>query len=172
MQIKLPFDCSHGLSQLRDIASVEMKKNFWRNSLIVLLALLGIGALYGGGLLVISPSGEMLGMPISHLDASPFRSFLIPGLILFTILGIWPILLVFALIYPVENKFMQRLNAFYDMHWSWSFTIYVACALIIWIQLQMVFLNAVHWSYTLYMFWAMAILLIALLPKVRGFYQR
>ena len=143
-----------------------------RNILLVLLALLGVGALFGGGVLIISPSGQLFGMPLSMLDNSPFSNFLIPGIILFTVLGLFPCLLVFALLKKPDNKLAERINFFYDMHWSWSFSIYVGFALIIWIQLEMVFVNGVHWSHTLYMFWAVAILFVALLPQMRDFYKK
>jgi len=66
--------------------------------LISLLAFLGLGAIGGGGVLILSPSGELMGMPLSLLDHSPFSSFLIPGIILFTVLGLAPFLLIFALL--------------------------------------------------------------------------
>ena len=34
------------------------------------------------------------------------------------------------------------------MHWAWTGTIYVAFVLIIWVQLEMVFLLAVSWLHT------------------------
>ena len=41
-----------------------MKSTFFRNILIGLLAFLGVGAIFGGGTLIISPSGELPGMPL------------------------------------------------------------------------------------------------------------
>lgn len=38
-----------------------------RNLLLALLALLGLGAIGGGGALTISPSGQLLGMPLALL---------------------------------------------------------------------------------------------------------
>ena len=39
-----------------------------RNILLILLAFLGVGALFGGGVLIVSPSGKLFGMPLSMLD--------------------------------------------------------------------------------------------------------
>jgi hypothetical protein len=149
-----------------------MKTKSIRNLLVFLLALLGLGAIFGGGVLIISPSGKLFGMPLSMLDNSPFNNFLIPGIILFTVLGLVPIGLVFALIKKSQNKFAERFNFYTDMHWAWTYCIYIAFALIIWIQVEMTFLRAVHWSHTLYMFFAIAILFVALLPQVRGQYKK
>jgi hypothetical protein len=54
------------------------------------------------------------------------------------------------------------------MYWGWTRCIYIAFALIAWIQIEMILLRAVHWSLTLYMFWAVAIIFFALLPGVRN----
>ncbi len=142
------------------------------NTLLWLLALLGLGALGGGGLLVAAPSGRLLGMPLTMLAGSPFADFLVPGIILFTVLGVMPCLLVVALLKKPASRCAERLNCFGDMHWAWTGSIYVAVALIGWIQLEMVFLNAVSWLHTVYMGWAVVILLVALLPKVRQLYKK
>jgi hypothetical protein len=148
------------------------KTKLERNVLIFLLALLGLGALGGGGVLIISPTGELIGMPLSMLAPSPFHSFLIPGILLFVILGIFPLLLILALISRRPSPIAERINFFGDMSWQWSFCIYLAFALIIWIQLEMVLLNAVHWLHTVYMFYAIAIIFTTLLPRVRSQYKK
>ena len=142
-----------------------------RNVLLFLLAFLGVGALGGGGLLTASPSGKLMGMPLSMLAHSPFTDFLVPGLILFTVLGVAPCLLVVALLKKPESAFANRLNAFKDMHWAWTGSIYVAFALVGWLQVQMSFLEAVNWLHTGYMLLALVILFVALLPKNRVLYQ-
>lgn len=143
-----------------------------RNILLFLLGFLGLGALGGGGVLLASPSGQLMGMPLSTLARSPFHDFLVPGLTLFTVLGVAPCLLVAALLKKPASPLAERLNLFADMHWAWTGSIYVAFALIIWIQVEMMFLNAVNWLHTFYMLLAVAILFVALLPQVRATYQK
>ena len=142
-----------------------------RNTLLCLLAALGIGALFGGGVFIISPSGKLFGMPLALLKHSPFPDFLIPGLILFFLLGLFPVLLVFALLTRWECEVAEKFNVFSDMHWTWSYTVYFAFLLIAWIQVEVFFIQAIHWSHALYMFWAMAIIYVALLPQIRTRYQ-
>ena len=148
-----------------------MKTKTARNILLILLAFLGLGAIFGGGVLIISPSGELFGMPLSMLANSPFNNFLVPGIILFTVLGIAPIGLTLALIKKPAYKFAELFNFYTDMFWAWTYCIYIAFALIIWIQIEMTFLRAVHWSHSLYIFLAVAILFVALLPQVRNQYK-
>jgi hypothetical protein len=58
---------------------------------IALEVLLGIGALGGGLVLIVAPRGEIMPLPLSALAGSPFDTYLVPGLILFTVLGLGPL---------------------------------------------------------------------------------
>ena len=150
----------------------SIKSKTTRNILLILLGFLGLGAIGGGGVLIISPTGELIGMPLSELNNSPFHSFLIPGIILFSVLGLIPLLLIIALLKKPDSRLAEQINIFNDMHWSWTFSIYIAFILIGWIQIQMVFLQSVHWLHTFYMFYAVVIIIIVLLPQVRNLYKK
>jgi len=141
-----------------------------RNFLIFLLGFLGFGAIGGGGVLIVSPSGELMGMPLSIIQNSPFINFLIPGMILFTVLGIMPVILMYALIKKPKWQLPEFLNVFNDMYWAWSYSVYTGFALIIWIQTEMIVMKTVHWSQSLYM--GIALLLVTLLPQVRLMYKK
>jgi len=143
-----------------------------RNILLIVLGFLALGAIGGGAVLIISPTGELIGMPLSELRNSPFNSFLIPGIILFSVLGLIPLLLIIALLKKPEFRLCEQINLFKDMHWSWTFTVYIAFTLIGWIQIQIVFLQSVHWLHTFYMFYAVVIIIIALLPQIRILYKK
>jgi hypothetical protein len=143
-----------------------------RNVLLALLALLGVGAIYGGGVFIISPNGDLFEMPLSFLDNSPFNNFLVPGIILFTVLGIAPICIAIALLKKPEYRIAELFNFYKDMYWGWTYCIYIAFALVIWIQIEMTILRTVHWSHTLYMFFAIAIIFVALMPQVRNLYKK
>jgi hypothetical protein len=54
---------------------------------IVLLLLTGLNALIAGALFIFDPSGAKMGMSTAYLEFSPFSSFLIPGIVLFTVNG-------------------------------------------------------------------------------------
>lgn len=144
-----------------------------RNIYLSLLAFLGLSAIGGGGALIISPSGELIGgLPLSILERSPFNDFLVPGIILFVVLGIIPGLLVVALLKKSRCVFAERFNFFKDMHWAWSFSIYVAFALIIWIQVETIFIQGVGWLQTFYMLYSIPLILVALLPPIRNLYKK
>jgi hypothetical protein len=59
---------------------------------LVLEVLLSVGALGGGLVLIVAPRGEIMPLPLSALAGSPFETYLGPGLILFTVLGLGPLI--------------------------------------------------------------------------------
>jgi len=63
-------------------------KTIIRFSCITLLFFNSVSALFGGGAFIIDPLGEFLQAPLGLLKHSPFETFLIPGIILFTFIGI------------------------------------------------------------------------------------
>ena len=139
---------------------------------ISLLLFLGISAVCGGGALIISPSGRLLGgLPLSILRNSSFSDFLVPGIILFLVLGIFPIFSVWALIKKPMVPFAAYFNLFNDMHWSWSSSIYCAFALMIWIQTETYFIQGVGWLQMFYMLYSIPMLIVALLPSIRNRYK-
>ena len=149
------------------------KINRIRNIYLIVLGFLALGAIGGGAVLIISPTGEMLGLPLSSFKNMPFNSYLIPGIILFSILGVIPSLLIIALLKKPESKIAEQINIFNDMHWSWTYSIYIAFTLIGWIHIELIFLQSVvHWLQTFYMFYAILIIIIALLPQMRYFYKK
>lgn len=150
-----------------------MATNTVRNIYLSLLAFLGLSAIGGGGALIISPTGKLLGgLPLLILERSPFNDFLVPGIILFVVLGIIPSLLVFALLKKPTSVFAERFNFFKDMYWAWTFSIYVAFALIIWIQVETIYIQGVGWLQTFYILYAIPLIIVALLPQVRNLYKK
>jgi hypothetical protein len=59
--------------------------------LLVLEVLLSLGAVGGGFVLILAPRGEIMPLPLSALAGSPFDTYLGPGLILFSVLGLGPL---------------------------------------------------------------------------------
>ena len=151
----------------------DIKNKKAQNVFLIVLGFLAIGAIGGGIVLICSPTGEMIGLPLSEFRNIPFSSFLIPGIILFFVLGVIPLLLIRALLKKPESKIAERFNIFKDMHWLWTYSIYIAFSLIGWIQIQLIFLQgAVHWLQTFYIFYAIIIIIVALLPQIRYLYKK
>jgi len=140
---------------------------------LIVLGFLALGAIGGGIILIVSSDGALIGLPLSEFKNMPFTSYLIPGIILFSILGVAPSLLIIALLKKPESKIAEQFNIFRDMHWSWTYSIYIAFILIGWIHIQLIFLQgAAHWLHTFYIFYAVLIMIIALLPQMRCLYKK
>lgn len=90
--------------------------------LVALLALQGLSGLAGGLGLVVDPSGEAIGLPLEWLQGSPFGDYLVPGLVLFTLLGIAPLVVASGL---------RRARP-----WAPDGALLVGIALITWIGVQ------------------------------------
>jgi hypothetical protein len=58
---------------------------------LALEILLSVGALGGGVILMVAPRGEIIPLPLSALAGSPFATYFQPGLILFGVLGLGPL---------------------------------------------------------------------------------
>lgn len=82
-----------------------------------LLVLQAVGAIAGGGALAIKPGGDLLKMPLSYIEDSPFHDYRIPGLLLLLVLGVFPLVVAVGL--------LQR------RPWAWFGAFAVGCGLII-----------------------------------------
>lgn len=139
--------------------------------LILLLAVLGIGAVFGGGSLIIDPTGEIIGMPVDVMKVQWFSNYLIPGIILLIVLGVAPLILMWALIRRPDWRLGHKLNVCRSMHWSWMFSLYMAFALIIWILVQLYILKAIGAIHIVYLALGVAIQIFTLLPASREYYE-
>jgi len=150
-----------------------MKAKTIRNIYLMVLGFLALGAIGGGIVLIISPTGELIGLPITVFKNMPFSSFLIPGFILLVVLGIIPLLLIIALVKKPTSKLAEQFNIFNDMHWPWTYSVYIAFSLIGWIHIQLIFLQGgVFWLHTFYIFYGILMIVIALLPQMRNLYAK
>ena len=74
------------------LASSRASLDRYARAALALEIPLGVGALAGGAALMLGPRGEILPLPLSALEGSPFDNYFVPGLILFGVLGIGPLL--------------------------------------------------------------------------------
>jgi hypothetical protein len=76
--------------------------------LLVPLLFQGVSGVVGGIGLVIDPSGASLGLPLAWIEDSPFRTYLVPGFILLTALGVVPLIVAYGLWRRRLNTFPRR----------------------------------------------------------------
>jgi hypothetical protein len=140
--------------------------------LILLHVLLGLGAVASGGLLLVAPDGHLMQMPVSMLEHSPFSNFLIPGAILFTLLGIYPLLAAYGLWRRPGWRWPEALNPFQRIHWSWAGSLAVGVIVVIWIVVEVLMLRSVVFLHVLCFVWGLALVLLTLAPGVQRYCTR
>ncbi|QAA21806.1 hypothetical protein [Sporolactobacillus terrae] len=146
------------------------RKTLFCYVLIVLQLFLGIGALFGGGLLMIAPDGSLLGMPLSLLKYSSFNTYLIPGAILFFALGVYPVLVAVFLMTEKPLRLAETVNLYKETHWTWMHSLYIGFILIIWLTIEIYILQGIAIVHLVYMFLGLAIQAVTLLPSVKAHY--
>jgi len=139
--------------------------------LVFFVTIEAVGALYGGFSLISDPTGEKIKLQAGLLENTVFQDYLFPGVILFSLLGILPLFLVYALLFKPGWQFPDFLNIYPDYHWAWTYTLYTAIILIIWINIQMILLNigsVIQGSTGLL---GSIILILTLMPRVKRQYR-
>lgn len=99
-------------------------KNYNYYILSILVLFQGLSGMVGGTGLIIDPSGELMNIPVKWLSGSPFPDYLIPGIILASILGIYPLISFIGL--------LRRKD------WAVTATRNLGFALIIWIITEII----------------------------------
>lgn len=125
-----------------------------------------------GGTLMAVPDGHLMQMPPTMLEHSPFSSFLIPGAILFTLLGIYPLAVAYSLWKRPGWRWPDLLNPFKGTHWSWAGSLAAGVIVVIWIVVEVIMLRSFVFLQILYLGWGIALILLTLVPEVRWHYIR
>jgi hypothetical protein len=149
--------------------STVQPRPFSLRFLLGCLAFLGVSAVFGGLVLVLDPTGGLIHMPLALLEFSPFRDFLIPGLILGIVFGIGSFATFLALWFRPLWSFGAALTRFTGEHWSWSAAFAVGVGQVIWIVTQMLMLRGVSWLHLVFGVLGLLIMLLTLGPGLRRY---
>jgi hypothetical protein len=96
----------------------------------IIQSLVAITAIPAGYSMIIQPDGSKLGIATEILNESPFSDFFIPGLLLFTVIGLGQ---GFAAVFTFMKLSFYR-----------TFGFVLGIALVIWIMVQVYFINLIH----------------------------
>lgn len=136
-----------------------MKKQLEIKVLISCIIIQAISGVAGGIGLVSDPTGASLGIPQEWLSNSPFNDYLIPGVILFSVLGIFPAFVSVGL--------------WKEKHWGWLGSLSLGIALIIWIIVEIIIIGYQSNPplQLIYGILGIIILLVTSLSRVKRFYS-
>lgn len=118
-----------------------------KSLLFILVSFIAVTSTLSGLLMISNPGGAILNLPISLLEGTPFKNFLIPGILLTTMVGSVNLLAVFFNMQRHPNRY----------HWAIAGGIVIS----IWIIVQMLLIGAIHWLHFLYLGIGILIILIA-----------
>lgn len=120
-----------------------------RGFAMVLLGFLGITSIIGAVPMIVDPSGQWMHMPLSLLEHSPFRTFLIPGIILLLANGVLSLLVLVA----TTRRWPQ---------YAWGVALQ-GCILTGWIVVEVILLRMAMWAHYFYGAIGLALILLGLL---------
>ena len=94
-------------------------------------------------------------LPLYMLDNTPFTSFLIPGLILFSLLGVYPLVVAYSLWRLPGWRWPDAINPWKNRHWSWAAALSTGIIVLIWITVQMLMLRSFSFLHGVYIIWGL-----------------
>lgn len=115
---------------------------------------LGVTAFMSGLMMILDPSGMAMRLEVEWLAGTPFQDFLIPGFILFSVLGIGS----FVVVYGIARR----------RQWAWWAAVGLGIALVGWILTQVLLLRMYHVLQLIYGVLGAALILLAVHPTTRS----
>ncbi len=138
--------------------------------LIFLMFFQAFSAIPTGFSMIMDPSGAAIGLPNYLLEQSPFSSFLIPGLFLGVILGLFPVVILYGLITRKDFWKLNRINCYKKHHWALGCSYYLGILLILWINMQLYFGIGFHILHFVYSSLGLLIIVFSQLPGIKRYY--
>ncbi|MEO1260961.1 MAG: hypothetical protein AAFZ15_19330 [Bacteroidota bacterium] len=142
-----------------------MNKSISSQLLMLFLFIQILSALPAGWSFISDPSGGIIGISTDLLDDSPFADYLIPGLLLFIVLGLFPIIILYGLIKKRPFKLAEKINLYPNQHWSWTLAFYFGIVLVVWINVQLFFLKEFFIFQFIYSMLGVMLIILAHVPS-------
>jgi hypothetical protein len=139
--------------------------------LIILLLILALGGgLYGGITMLMDPTGNLLGVA-DALPLLPVSNFILPGIFLIVVMGLFPLSLAYGLVARPNWSWIDSFFKWSRYAWPWTATIALVVILYAWLAIEGFFMGFFVITYITAVI-GLLILLFAMLPSVRKFYSR
>jgi hypothetical protein len=115
--------------------------------LFILVSFIALTATLSGLLMISRPDGSILNLSLSILEPTPFKDYLLPGILLATGVGLVNLLAVFFNIQRHPNRY----------NWAMAGGFMIS----IWILAQLLLIQAAHWLHFIYICIGVLIILIS-----------
>jgi len=139
--------------------------------LIVLLFFIGLSALISGAMLFIAPDGHLVHWSTDQLRGTPFSNYLIPGIILFTFIGIFPIFVGYGLLKHPNWAWPNLINPFKKRYWAWTASWAAAVIMLIWISVETALLGYISFLQPFIAGYGIILLILTFMPDVQRYYK-
>jgi hypothetical protein len=140
--------------------------------LIALLFFIGLGSLISGAMLFLAPDGRLMHWSTAELAGTPFSNYVIPGIILFVFLGIFPIVVGYGLLRQPTWVWPNVLNPSKKRHWAWTASWAAGVIMLIWITVELLLLGYISLLQPIAALYGIVIVALTLLPNIRMYYTR
>jgi hypothetical protein len=148
-----------------------MKRPFETWILWLLLFVLSVNGLIAGSMMLIRPDGSLLKMDPEWLSGSPFSTYVIPGCLLFSFIGILPALSIAGMAIKQDWRWPERLNIYRNRSWGWTYSLFSGIGTIIWIIIQQ-FVTKFFILQPVILSMALAIVVLTLMPRTMKYFDR
>ncbi len=135
------------------------------------LFLLALGGLYGGIAMLLDPSGSLLQMT-EVLPLLPVKDYILPGLFLLGVMGVFPLFLLYGLLIRPKGLLDKSIISPARYHRAWTGTVVLGILLAIWLFIQGILIGFQWPIQYLTAINGLLIMLFAFLPSVRRFYHQ
>ena len=137
--------------------------------LISLLTFIAIGGIPCGIILLMDPSGQIIGLPLNLIENTPLSDFTLVGLWLFVVYGIFPLFLAFGMFSGRNWKWAGILSRWSNKHWTWVGVILMGVVLIVWSITETVLWRRIVELTVFYGSIGVALILLSLTPSVKKY---
>lgn len=146
-----------------------MKRPLMLWPLVLCLLILSLGGGFAGGIMMLmDPSGEMLGVA-ELLPLLPVPNFILPGIFLLLVMGLFPLMLAITLVTRPEWPWIDSLLRWSNHYWAWTGTLILVAILAVWLIYEVWLIGSFPIT-NITAVLGLLILLFALLPAVRRYY--
>jgi hypothetical protein len=148
------------------------KRSFIVWLLIALLFVIGVGALISGPMLFLARDGHLFTWSVDMLTGTPFPDFLIPGIILFLFVGVFPVFAAYGLLKLPGWRWPEAINTSGQYHWAWAASWAEGVILLLWIIVEWVMVGYISFLQPLVVIWGVALIVLTLLSSTRRYCLR
>ena len=150
-------------------AEVRPERPFALYPLVLLIGVLSIAGFIGGWSLVTDPTGEAMQADLAWLEGTPVSDFLLPGLFLFFVYGLFGVSVIAGLWTRRSFGPLRTLDRHSGHHWAMWGAIAIGTVLVAWIAYELVVIPDVIWLQPALMGVGLAIVGLTLLPSLRAY---